>query len=233
MVDLSNCVGAYVVDTEGRHATVISTETKGVDSTVTLRLEEGAEITAPLSALIAARDGEYRLPMAFSAWLDNANAQSEIAIPVMQEEMRIDKRTVDTGKGLRVRKTVTDREHLIDQPLFEDELLVEHVQVGQLVAVSSLPVTRYEGDTLIVPVFEEVLIVEKRTRLKEELRITRRKREVHAPQRVALKSEQVSVERFDETNNPNNPDEPNEPNDSPGVPQSTRQVQSESGKSAG
>ena len=38
--------------------------------------------------------------------------------------------------------------------------------------------------------------------LKEEVRITRVRREVHKPQRVVLRSEQVSVERFDEAGNP-------------------------------
>ena len=47
------------------------------------------------------------------------------------------------------------------------------------------------GTALVVPVFEGVRVLEKRVRLKEEVRITRR-------QRVSLRSEEVSVERFDD-----------------------------------
>jgi hypothetical protein len=35
-------------------------------------------------------------------------------------------------------------------------------------------------------------------RLKEEVRITRHKREVHQPQTVSLRAEHIAVERFDQ-----------------------------------
>jgi hypothetical protein len=47
-------------------------------------------------------------------------------------------------------------------------------------------------------VLEEVLVVERRLRIKEELHITRIRREERHVESVLLKSEQVSVERFDE-----------------------------------
>jgi hypothetical protein len=50
----------------------------------------------------------------------------------------------------------------------------------------------------VVPVLEEVLVVERRLRIKEELHITRIRREERHVESVLLKSEQVSVERFDE-----------------------------------
>ncbi|GAA5231440.1 hypothetical protein GCM10025794_34850 [Massilia kyonggiensis] len=49
-----------------------------------------------------------------------------------------------------------------------------------------------------MPILEEVLVVERRLRIKEELHITRTRREEHHVDTVMLKSEQVSVERFDE-----------------------------------
>jgi stress response protein YsnF len=55
--------------------------------------------------------------------------------------------------------------------------------------------TRTEGETTIIPVMEEVLVVEKRLRLKEELHVTRRRTEHRDPQRVTLRSERVEVER--------------------------------------
>src|SRR5690606_31687528 len=55
---------------------------------------------------------------------------------------------------------------------------------------------RYEGDTMIVPVLEEVLVMQKRLLLEEEVRITRRRSEHRAPQRVMLREEHAEVERF-------------------------------------
>jgi len=63
------------------------------------------------------------------------------------------------------------------------------------VVAGPVPV-RHEGDTMIVPVLEEVLVVEKRLVLKEELRVTRRRVETREPQTVTLRREDVVVERF-------------------------------------
>ena len=57
---------------------------------------------------------------------------------------------------------------------------------------------RGQGDAFIVPILKEVLVVEKRLRIKEEIRITRSKRMQRFSETVPVKSETVSVERFDE-----------------------------------
>jgi stress response protein YsnF len=49
---------------------------------------------------------------------------------------------------------------------------------------------------MIVPILEEVLVVEKRLMLKEELHISRRRVEVHKPQHITLRSEEVIIERI-------------------------------------
>jgi stress response protein YsnF len=57
---------------------------------------------------------------------------------------------------------------------------------------------RYEGDTLIIPVIEEVLVVEKKLLLKEEVHITKYVGETQQEKTVTLRSEEVSVERTEE-----------------------------------
>lgn len=215
--------GACIVDANGRQAQVVSVDNNASNPTIAVRLERGPEIVLPLS-LLNGRDGEkYRLPVSFNTLQGVSAGAQQMAIPVVQEQVRIEKRVVDTGKGLRIRKTVSEHEQVVDEPLLQDELIVEHVPVGQMLVASELPTTRYDGDTLVVPVFEEVLIVEKQTRLKEELRITRRKHETHAPQSVVLRSEQVSVEHFDEQQELFHPG---------GISQAAHQTKSELGKSA-
>lgn len=119
-------------------------------------------------------------------------------MPVIREEVQVEKRVVDTGRGVRIHKTVAEHPCHIDERLSRDEVEVSHVPVDRIVPLDAAPATRYEGDTLVVPILEEVLVVERRVRIKEELRITRTRREEHHAETVMLKSEQVSVERFDE-----------------------------------
>jgi stress response protein YsnF len=126
------------------------------------------------------------------------SVQEPIRVPVSQEEVRVDKRIVDTGRGVRIHKSVAEQPYQIDETLTHDELQISHVPVDRIVALDQAPATRYEGDTLVVPVLEEVLVVERRLRIKEEVRITRIRREERHADTVLLKSEQVSVERFDE-----------------------------------
>ncbi len=127
-----------------------------------------------------------------------AGAAPALTLPVYQEELQVGVRTVDTGRGVRVRKTVGEQEQLIEDTLMHDEIDVRHVPVDKIVALSEAPASRYEGDTLIVPILEEILVVEKRLRIKEEIHITRSKRPQRFSETVAVKSETVTVERFDE-----------------------------------
>src|SRR5665811_418575 len=53
------------------------------------------------------------------------------------------------------------------------EVDMERVAMDQM--VEQVPEARYEGDVLIVPVIEEVIVVEKRLKLVEEVRITTRR----------------------------------------------------------
>jgi len=130
------------------------------------------------------------------------SAQDPMRIPVAAEELAIGTRTVDTGRGVRIHKTVIEQPVTIDEAFGHDEVQVRRVAVDRIVAPDEVPATRHEGDTMIVPVLEEVLVVERRVRIKEELHITRTRREERHQQQVVLKAEQVSVERFDESGPP-------------------------------
>jgi stress response protein YsnF len=62
--------------------------------------------------------------------------------------------------------------------------------------VETAPETRTEGDVTIVPVLEEVLVVEKRLVLKEELHIRRRVETETAEVPVTLRKQRAIVERL-------------------------------------
>ena len=67
---------------------------------------------------------------------------------------------------------------------------------AQVVAPDEIPV-RQEGDTTVVTFHEEVVVVGKRLRATEEVRITRRTSTRHAEERVTLRREEAVVERLD------------------------------------
>jgi uncharacterized protein (TIGR02271 family) len=84
-----------------------------------------------------------------------------------------------------------------------DEVVVERVPINRVVEG---PVSvRSEEDTLVIPLLEEVLVVEKRLLLKEEIRITKQRVETHAPQRVTLRREEAVVERINPKGDESNP----------------------------
>lgn len=119
-------------------------------------------------------------------------------IPVIQEELQIGRRVIDTGRGVRLRKTVTEEALRIDELLQRQDLHIEHVPLNSWVD-GAPPAQRQEGATLIVPVLEEVLVVKKRLRLKEEIRITARSTIHSATEHVVVREEHLLVEPFDKS----------------------------------
>jgi len=122
--------------------------------------------------------------------------ERELRLPVVQEELHVGKRITDTGKGVRLNKTVSEDIWRVDDSLLLQTVDIEHVPIDAWVT-GETPSNRYEGNTLVVPVLEEVLVVEKRLRLKEEIRITAKSSQQPVSERVVLRKEQVTVERFD------------------------------------
>jgi len=117
-------------------------------------------------------------------------------IPVIEETIRVEKREFESGKVV-VHKTVVERDEAVEILLRQQDLSVERVPVGRV--VSEAPQTRQEGDILIVPILEEVLVVEKRLMLKEELHIRKQSSERTEHQTVRLRSEQVKIEQTGRT----------------------------------
>lgn len=120
-------------------------------------------------------------------------ASESVTIPVIEEQLVVGKRVVETGR-LRVVKTVREEEQAIDIPLLHEELSVERVAINQY--VDTAPVVRQEGDTTVYPVLKEVLVIEKKLVLVEEIHITRRRTEIADTQRVMVRKEEVTVERI-------------------------------------
>ncbi|WP_338105552.1 YsnF/AvaK domain-containing protein [Microvirga tunisiensis] len=113
-------------------------------------------------------------------------------VPVVEESAIIGKRQVVTGH-VRVR-TVTDTvEELAHASVQREDIEVTRVPIDRV--VETAPEIRTEGDVTIVPVLEEVLVVEKRLVLKEELHIRRRVETETVEVPVTLRKQRAVVER--------------------------------------
>jgi uncharacterized protein (TIGR02271 family) len=166
---------------------------------VLVQLEGGAAALVPLDALVRQDDGSYHLSLDSAAFEQRKAAggarasDSPLVLPVIEETLDVHTTPVEKGR-VRIRKMVHEREELVDPPLLRDEVVVERVPINRVVE-GPIPV-RSEGDTLIIPLFEEVLVVERRLLLKEEVHLTKRRVETHTPQRVTLRREEAIVERI-------------------------------------
>jgi uncharacterized protein (TIGR02271 family) len=119
-------------------------------------------------------------------------------VALVEEQLSVRRERVETG---RVRlHVVTDEEvHQLREELRTESLEVERIAIGrELAAGEAPPAPREEegGDVLILPVVEEVLVVEKRLLLKEELRIRRRVATDRVDQPVTLRRQRAEIERL-------------------------------------
>jgi uncharacterized protein (TIGR02271 family) len=125
---------------------------------------------------------------------DALKAASEATtIPVVAEQLQINKEQVETGK-VNISKKVTSEEVTVDVPVVREEVIVEKKPINQYVETAP-PAIRQEGDTTIVSVVKEVLVVEKRLMLVEELHITKHRIETSVPTTETLRKEEVVVNR--------------------------------------
>src|SRR4051794_3681477 len=158
---------------------VISSRSDDPDGRVTILTQNEQEVLVPISVLAPQSDGSWSIGLS-RADLGNERsapaaptrvaAEEELVVPVIAEDLNIDKRRVQAG-GVRVHKLVHEHDEIVSMPLTRDHVEVKHVVIGR--DVDAPLQVRREGDTLIVPIVEEVLVVEKRLRLKEELHVTR------------------------------------------------------------
>jgi uncharacterized protein (TIGR02271 family) len=183
---------------------------------VFVHLDDGRQVLMPVDELVLQNDGSFTVPFSLSDLArpqrresvrettggdagdetlitSNRTREAErIVMPVIAETLDVQKRKVETG-GVRIKKIVHEREEVVDEPLMREEVQVKRVPVNRVVD-APVPV-RHVGNTMIISLLEEVLVVEKRLMLKEELHITKGEIETYKPQRITLRSEEAVVER--------------------------------------
>ena len=108
------------------------------------------------------------------------------------EELQVGRQTVETGR-VRVSKTTHTRDQLVDEMLANHTVQVTTVPIGRL--IETMPPVRDDGETMIIPIVEEQVIVEKRLVLKEELHIRRVLTTTRHQETVQLRYQEAHVTR--------------------------------------
>jgi uncharacterized protein (TIGR02271 family) len=139
--------------------------------------------------------------MAFS---DKSEDKSEddplerVVIPLHAEEVSVGKQQIATGH-VKVSTVTRTREELVEQLLQSERVEVERVPVGKVIA--QMPEVRTEDDTMIIPVVEERVVVQRQLLLKEEVRVRRIRETQNYQERVVLRRQEPVITRIPEGNN--------------------------------
>ncbi|ALA59128.1 DUF2382 domain-containing protein [Nitrospira moscoviensis] len=119
-------------------------------------------------------------------------SRASIIVPVAIEDAIVKTRRRERGR-VRIAKTVETEDQEVSGTARVQEVLVERVAIDRFVERPAG--ARQEGDTLVIPVFEEVPVVVMKLKLKEEIRVTRRTASEERRMPVTLRRERVTVER--------------------------------------
>jgi uncharacterized protein (TIGR02271 family) len=164
---------------------------------VLAKFADGKWVTLPLQMLVTRMDGSYYLPLSIadlSLVEEDANALNSSPVRLVSttdETLEVQRISVPL-ETVRLSKSVIEEQVMLDQHLLAEQIHIEHVPVNQyLDAPADI---RYEGNTVIVPLMEEVLVVQKRLYLREELRITKQQTQKRHAQRHTLRRETLQVE---------------------------------------
>jgi uncharacterized protein (TIGR02271 family) len=170
--------------------------------TVRIRLAGGRMIQVAADMLVPGSDGTYLIPVGpddlalpkNSISPDTPHSADQNVVPVLAEELVVEKKRVRTG-AVRVNRHVVEHDETIELPLLKEHLDVRRVVIDREVD-GPLPFRR-EGDTTVIPIVEEVLVVEKRFRLKEEIYISRTVREEVHREQVTVQRQEAEIEHLD------------------------------------
>ncbi|HET7229800.1 MAG TPA: PRC and DUF2382 domain-containing protein [Longimicrobium sp.] len=119
-----------------------------------------------------------------------AGGEGEQRMVLAEEELALYKDRVSAG-SVDVHKRVETRHVRESVPVMHEEVTVERRAVSNPGAGTEV---RYEGDTMIVPIVEEELVVQKRTVVREELVIRRTQVQREQVVEADLRREHVDVD---------------------------------------
>lgn len=162
---------------------------------VPVRLESGQQVRLAPDLVERLADGSLRARVSFA---DVADGAARAASPADETLLEIEER-LDIGRVLKEvdRALVSVRtgqtEETVTEPAWRETVDVRREAVDAV--VTEVEDVRHEGNVTIVPMYEEVVVVERRLMLRERLHITISREETRIPHTVVLRHQYVEVER--------------------------------------
>jgi uncharacterized protein (TIGR02271 family) len=159
-------------------------------------LAEGAVVSAK-------REDQFRTETEDETKSADERPRDDTALPLVAEELFVTKENRETGR-VRISTHTHEREALIDEDLARERVEIETIPIGR--RIDTVPEVRHEGDTTVIPVVEERLVVEREVVLKEEIRVRRVRTTERHQEKVALRYQEAVIRRYQQgANTPNAP----------------------------
>ena len=131
---------------------------------------------------------------------DQEQRPEDLRIPLHVEEVSVSRREVEKA-NVQIALITGTREQLVDKELTHVRVEIERVPIGRTIEV--VPSISQEGDTTIIPVVEEIVVVERRLVLKEEVRIRRVSTKEQHQETVVLRQQEALITREEADRHPN------------------------------
>ena len=118
-------------------------------------------------------------------------------LTLVEEVARVEKRDVVTGR-VRIATHTDTVDQTVRETLEGQTVEVSRIAVDRMLQPGEpVPQIRTEGDLTVIPVLEEVLVVEKRLVLKEEVRVLRRVETGVFEEMVALHRQSAVIDHLE------------------------------------
>lgn len=115
----------------------------------------------------------------------------EAVLPLYAEQIVVARHKLERKVQLHLR--TASRDHAVDELLTHERVEIERVPIGR--EIDTVPADRQEGDTTIIPVIEEVVVIHRQLVLREEIRMRRVRITEHHRETVTLREQEATVER--------------------------------------
>ena len=119
--------------------------------------------------------------------------KNPVSLNVLEEQAVINKKTEESGKVL-IQKKVHETEEAVSVPVAINQFDIKKFFINKY--FDAAPSVRQEGDTTIIPVIKEVLVVEKKLLLVEEVHVTKHVVEKTEEHLVPLRKEEIEVKHY-------------------------------------
>jgi len=132
------------------------------------------------------------------------SVENEQRLPLTEEVLHLSKQEISTGK-VRVHTVVDTEEKFVRETL--EQRSVEVTRIPKNEVLVAVPTVRTENGVVIVPVFEEVVVVETKLVLREEVHIRTNVSQDTVEFDVPIRKQRAVVERLNEDGEPKTQEE--------------------------